>query len=116
MKRSAFNYGKTNNRNKFDVVGLYYTPNTDETRVANLFKGQMKKYAAVVFHTELKHDSGIRVDENGFGIQKYNDGLVGYQQYQWCETTKGAEKVVELLKQTSNKDFVDIFYIENPNM
>ena len=106
----------------FKVDKNYYTP--EKGNKANVFdigfeEFKHKKYA--VAFTLVTIDKGERC-ENYFGVPRcvaYNNGWVGYQEFDYFDTKEEAECYVETRKQIVGKTcddistFADIFLVEN---
>jgi hypothetical protein len=99
----------------FKVDGVYYTKvNKDE-----LFGGEFNqgcKYC--VAYTTIKHDEGWRT-ENRFGapsIERYDNGIVGYQNFNFFEDKETAVTNYNDLKKLSPKigviGYADVFLFE----
>ncbi len=100
------------NKISFKVDGIYYTKeNKDE-----LFDGEFNqdcKYC--VTYTTIKHDKGWK-EENKFGtpsIVQYDNGLVGYQNFNFLDYKETAEALYNHLKKLSPKvgtiGYADVF-------
>ncbi len=99
----------------FKADGVYYTKeNKDE-----LFDGEFNqgcKYC--VAYTTIKHDKGWRT-ENKFGtpsIVNYDNGIVGYQNFNFFEDKEAAEALYNDFKKLSPKvgtiGYADVFLFE----
>jgi len=103
------------NKISFKVDGVYYTKeNKDE-----LFDGEFNqgcKYC--VAYTTIKHDKGWK-EENKFGtpsIVQYDNGLVGYQNFEFFGYKETAETYYNNRKMLSPKigtiGYADVFLFE----
>lgn len=99
----------------FKVDGDYYTnENKDE-----LFDEEfVKDYKYCVAYTTIKHDRGWK-EENMWGtpsIVNYDNGIVGYQNFNFLEYKETAEVLYNHLKKLSPKvgviGYADVFLFE----
>lgn len=99
----------------FKVDGVYYTKeNKDE-----LFDGEFNQdHKYCVAYTTIKHDKGWK-EENKFGtpsIVQYDNGLVGYQNFNFLDYKETAEALYNHLKKLSPKvgtiGYADVFLFE----
>lgn len=103
-------------RISFDVDNNYYTPLCDKSLV---FDGLFKDYKFCVCYTKVCNDSGYR-EETRFGIPQlvhYDNGLVGYQCFNYFNDRKEAENDFDGRKKLTPKlgvyAYADVFLVEN---
>ncbi len=99
----------------FKVDGVYYT-NENKDELFNEEFAQDNKYC--VAYTTIKHDKGWK-EENLWGtpsIVKYDNGIVGYQNFNFFYYKETAETYYNHLKKLSPKvgtiGYADVFLFE----
>ena len=103
-------------RISFKVDNNYYVIGDDKKKV---FEGFFKNHKYAVAYTKVKTDYGTRY-ENRFGVPtsvRYNNGLVGYQCFNYFNDMAEAMRDFDDRKKLTPKymggDYTDVFFIEN---
>lgn len=86
----------------FNTSGEYFKPLSS---IKKIFEGKDLNYAAAILYTKLKHDAGYREDNrwDSPSIERYDNGIVGYQCINYYTSLAQAKKEFECYSQLSPK-------------
>lgn len=101
---SRIGYDHKGKKYTFNTSGEYFKP-LSSSSIKKIFEGKDSNYAAAILYTKLKHDAGYR-EENRFGtpsIERYDNGIVGYQCINYYTSLAQAKKEFEGYSQLSPK-------------
>ena len=101
---------------KFQYDGDYYVNGLDKSIA---FQGYYKDFKYCVCYTKIVHDKGLRSGMS-FGspcIEHYDNGLVGYQNFNFFNDETDAKEDFKLRKKLTTKvgviGYADVFLIKN---
>lgn len=111
-------YDNKGKSHTFNTSGEYFKPLSSTKKI---FEGENPNYVAAILYTKLQHDRGYR-EENRWGspsIEKYDNGVVGYQCINYYTSLAQAKKEFKAYSQLSPKvgtiAYVDIWLAVNNN-
>lgn len=96
----------------FKTEGRYYTP--ADAPKEEIFEG-FRNAACCVVATKVVHDKGTRIISR-YGVpssEYYDNGLVGYQGFDFYDTLEEGRQHLKWKQQVGNKTYVDIFLVIN---
>lgn len=101
----------------FNIDKHYYVIGDSDERVMNeVFWGDMKDMPYAVAYTKVMYDKGY----NSITLERYDNGYVGYQNFNYHKTKDEAVKDYEFRSKLSddfpNGKYADVFIIENPSL